>query len=282
MAKYAAEGVHVTLVTCTLGEEGEVLVPELTHLAAQHSDALGEHRISELAAACEALGVNDQRFLGGPGRWRDSGMMGLPTNDAEGAFWRADLDEAVGELVRVIREVRPQVVVTYDENGFYGHPDHIQAHRVTVRAVDLAADAGFAPELGEPWTVRKLYYTAVPKSALQRGIDLLREQGESTGFLGRAQSAEELPIGVPDAEVTAEIDASEFLDAKLAALRAHRTQVSVNGPFFALADGLGQRAWGREHYVLARGERGPGSGPYGWEDDLFAGIEDARVTEAEA
>src|SRR5205085_1887964 len=127
MAKYAAEGAHVTLITCTLGEEGEVLVPELVHLAADKDDALGEHRIGELAAAMRELGVTDHRFLGGPGRWRDSGMMGLATNDRADCFWRADLETAVGEAVKLIREVRPQVVITYNEVGSYGHPDHIQA-----------------------------------------------------------------------------------------------------------------------------------------------------------
>ena len=140
MAQYVADGAHVTLVTCTLGEEGEVLVPELAHLAADKDDALGQQRINELATAMEALGVRDHRFLGGAGHYRDSGMMGLPTNDRPECFWQADVDEAADLLVAVIREVRPQVVVTYDENGGYGHPDHIQAHRVAMRAVERAAD----------------------------------------------------------------------------------------------------------------------------------------------
>lgn len=139
MAYYAAEGAHVTLVTCTLGEEGEIHVPELAGLAAAEADQLGGYRIAELAAACAELGVTDHRFLGGAGRYRDSGMMGLPTNANPRAFWQADLDEAAGYLLEVIREIRPQVVITYDDNGFYGHPDHIQAHRVTIRAVELAA-----------------------------------------------------------------------------------------------------------------------------------------------
>src|SRR5947199_6003842 len=134
MARYAADGTHVTLVTCTLGEEGEVLVPELAGLAASKADQLGGYRIGELSAAMRALGVTDFRFLGGPGRWRDSGMMGTPANDHPRSFWRADLDEATRELVQVVREVRPQVVVTYDENGGYRHPDHTQAHRGTMAA----------------------------------------------------------------------------------------------------------------------------------------------------
>src|SRR5947209_2231958 len=160
MAWYAGAGAHVTLVTCTLGEEGEIHVPELAQLAAAEADQLGGYRIGELAAACAALGVTDHRFLGGAGHWRDSGMMGLPTNDHPRAFWRADLDTAAGLLVEVIREVRPQVLVTYDPNGFYGHPDHIQAHRVAMRAAELAGPDGPA----------KIYWTAVPVSALEAGF----------------------------------------------------------------------------------------------------------------
>ena len=132
IAKCAAEGVAVTLVTCTLGEEGEVIPPELAHLS---GDALGTHRIGELAAACAALGIADSRFLGGAGRWRDSGMMGTPPNDRPDCFWRADVDQAVDALAAVLEEVRPHAVITYDEDGGYGHPDHIQAHRVTMAAV---------------------------------------------------------------------------------------------------------------------------------------------------
>ncbi len=270
MAKYAAEHVGVTLVTCTLGEEGEVLVPELEHLAADREDGLGQHRIGELAAALEALRVTDSRFLGGPGRWRDSGMMGTPANDRPDCFWRADLDEAVRELVAVVREVRPQVVVTYDADGGYGHPDHIQAHRVTVAAVDAAADPAYAPELGEVWAVDKLYWTAVPKGALQAGIDELKAAGQSDFF--RVDSADDLPFGIPDDQVTTEVDASDHLDGKVAAMRAHRTQIAVDGPFFALSNNVGQRAFGVEHYVLARGPRGAGQGPLGREGDLFAGL----------
>jgi N-acetyl-1-D-myo-inositol-2-amino-2-deoxy-alpha-D-glucopyranoside deacetylase len=139
MARYAAEGAHVTLVTCTLGEMGEIIPPALRQLT---PDALGEYRIGELQAACDALGVRDHRFLGGSGRWRDSGMMGTPANDDPRCFWRADVDEAAGLLAGVIREVRPGVIVSYDANGFYGHPDHIQAHRVAWRACELTREDG--------------------------------------------------------------------------------------------------------------------------------------------
>ncbi len=271
MARYAAENALVTLVTCTLGEEGEVLVPELEHLASDREDGLGQHRVGELAAACEALRVTDHRFLGGPGRWRDSGMMGTPQNDRPDCFWRAEFDEAVRELVAVVREVRPQVVVTYDSNGGYGHPDHVQAHRVTVAAFDAAGDPAYAPELGEVWQAAKLYWTAIPVSALQAGIDQLKASGQ-TDFFG-ADKAEDLPFGVPDDVVTTEVDATDQLEAKTAAMRAHKTQIAVDGPFFALSNGVGRTMFGTEHFILARGDRGPGQGPYDREDDLFAGVD---------
>jgi N-acetyl-1-D-myo-inositol-2-amino-2-deoxy-alpha-D-glucopyranoside deacetylase len=268
MAKYVADGAHVTLVTCTLGEEGEILVPELEHLAANRNDALGQHRIDELADAMKALGVTDQRFLGGPGRWRDSGMMGLPTNDRSECFWQADLDEAVGALVAVVREVRPQVVITYNEDGGYGHPDHIQAHRVAVAAFDAAADPGRYPDAGTPWQPSKLYYTALPVSFLRMGWEALKELGEETPF--GVASPEELPFGDPDETVTTRIDARDHLDAKVEAMRAHRTQIQVDGPFFALSNNVGQRAFGFEHYRLVRGTPPPVGEV---EEDLFAGID---------
>ena len=270
MAKYAAEGAHVTLVTCTLGEEGEILVPELEHLGADKEDGLGQHRIGELAAAMKALGVTDHRFLGGPGRWRDSGMMGTPSNDRPDVFWQADMDVAVGELVAVVREVRPQVVVTYNENGGYGHPDHINAHRVAVGAFDAAGDAGRYPEAGEPWQPAKLYYTAFPQSVLRRGWQALKEQGEEAPF--GIRSPEELTFGDPDEIVTTEVDAGDFLEAKMDAMRAHATQISVDGPFFALSNNIGQRAFGSEFFRLVRGTPGVDLASGARETDLFAGI----------
>jgi len=265
IAKYAAEGARVTLVTCTLGELGEIIPPGLAHLAAGRQDRLGEHRIGELAAACDALGVADQRFLGGPGRWRDSGMMGLPSNDDPGCFWRADVGEAAAELAVVIGEVRPQVVVSYDANGFYGHPDHIQAHRVTLRAAALAAGAGGRP----PWRVAKVYAIAMPRTVL---ADAIKLGGAAPGRFSEAPSVADLPFGVADEEVTTVIDGRAHLPAKIAALRAHATQVAVDGEFFALSDMVGRRILGREHYTLLSGRPGPGAGPHGLEDDLFAGL----------
>ena len=214
MAKYAAEGARVTLVTCTLGELGEVIPPSLAHLAAEKEDGLGEYRIGELAAACAELGVTDHRFLGGPGRWRDSGMMGTEGNDDPRCFWRADVDQAARALLDVIAEVRPQVLLTYDAHGAYGHPDHIQAHRVAWRACELAGPD--APE--------KFYATATLESGL----------------------------------VTTEVEASAWFGAKLAAMRAHATQITVDPPFFALSDGVRRPASGIEYYTLLAGPRGPG------------------------
>jgi N-acetyl-1-D-myo-inositol-2-amino-2-deoxy-alpha-D-glucopyranoside deacetylase len=226
MAKYAAQGAQVTLVTCTLGELGEIIPPSLAHLAAEKEDRLGEYRIGELAAACAELGVTDHRFLGGPGRWRDSGMMGTQANEDPRCFWRADTDEAARALLDVIREVRPQVLVTYDANGFYGHPDHIQAHRAAWRAFELAGADGLT----------KFYATAAPESD----------------------------------RVTAEVDATAYLERKLAAMRAHATQITVSAPFFALSNHVRQQALGVEYYTLLAGPRGPASGPAGRETDLFA------------
>ncbi|HYB89024.1 MAG TPA: N-acetyl-1-D-myo-inositol-2-amino-2-deoxy-alpha-D-glucopyranoside deacetylase [Streptosporangiaceae bacterium] len=270
MAAYAARGAHVALVTCTRGELGEVIPPDLAYLAGD-GGRLGEYRAGELAAACAALGVTDHRFLGGPGRWRDSGMMGLPDNQDPRCFWRADVAEAAAELAAVIRDVAPQVVVTYDANGFYGHPDHIQAHRVTRRAVAVAADPAAAPG-GSPWRVAKLYATAVPRSVLAGAIRL--GPAPPAGFI-EAGSVADLPFGVADEEVTTEIDGTAHLAAKTAALRAHATQIAVDGPFFALADMVGQRIGGREYYTLLAGPGGGGArgaGPHGREQDLFAGL----------
>jgi N-acetyl-1-D-myo-inositol-2-amino-2-deoxy-alpha-D-glucopyranoside deacetylase len=265
MAKYAAEGAAVTLVTCTLGELGEVIPPDLAHLAWDAGGGLGRHRIAELAAACAALGVTDHRFLGGAGRWRDSGMMGTPSNDWPGSFWQADVDEAARALLGVITQVRPQVLVTYDDNGFYGHPDHIQAHRVAWRAFELADGL-----------VSKFYATAVPKSVLADAMALM--EGASSGNeLGstdftRVESVEALPFGTDDENVTTRIDARDYLDAKLAAMRAHATQIAVDSPFFALSDMVGQRALGTEYYTLLAGPASADHGPGNWETDLFAGL----------
>ena len=263
MAKYAAEGAHVTLVTCTLGEEGEIIPPGLAHLAADRDDRLAAHRIGELDAACAALGVTDHRFLGGPGRWRDSGMMGTPANDRPGCFWRADVAAAARELDAIVREVRPQVMVSYDERGFYGHPDHIQAHRVAWRAFQRSRRR---PAEG---AVAKFYATAVTRSDVSRGIEELR--GAATGFEVPSSLAD-LPFGVADEQVTTRVDVAGHLEAKLAAMRAHATQITVNGRFFALSNKIGRVVLPHEDFTLLAGLRASGPGGKDREHDLFAGI----------
>jgi N-acetyl-1-D-myo-inositol-2-amino-2-deoxy-alpha-D-glucopyranoside deacetylase len=239
----------VTLVTCTLGELGEIIPPALRHLL---PGELGEYRAGELARACEALGVTDHRFLGGAGRWRDSGMMGLPDNDDPRCFWRANVDEAAAELAAIVREVAADVIVTYDANGFYGHPDHIQAHRVARRAHETTDGTA------------NFYATAMPRSVLAEAVTLPAD----SWFASAAGSS----VGVPDEEGTTEIDATRYLDAKLAAMRAHETQITVDGEFFALSNDVGLRVSGTEYYTLLAGPRGP-RGPRGpgmpYERDLF-------------
>jgi len=259
MALYAASGAQVTLITCTRGEEGEVLVPALSHLASHEKDELGAHREIELATAMAELGVKDHRFLGAPTkRWRDSGMMGTPQNERPDTFWNADFNEVVAQLVHVIDEVRPQVVVTYDEFGGYGHPDHIQAHRITMAAMEKS-----------DWKVSKAYWNVMPRSVLKVAMDAMKEQGSD--FFG-AENIEDVPFAKPDELVSAVVNGDDFVDAKMSALKAHETQITVDGPFFALSNMLGQGVFGKEYYQLVRGEA---AGPFdenGRETDLFAGV----------
>ncbi|HEY3529560.1 MAG TPA: N-acetyl-1-D-myo-inositol-2-amino-2-deoxy-alpha-D-glucopyranoside deacetylase [Nocardioides sp.] len=276
MAKYAAEGAGVTLVTCTGGERGEILVPELTHLAHDQEDALAEHRRGELADAMKALGVTDHRFLGGFGRYSDSGMVWHEDGHAiagddrpANAFWDADLAEAATLLVEVIREVRPQVLVTYDEFGSYGHPDHIQAHRVATYAAHLAAVPTFRRDLGEPWEIAKIYWTSMSETRWRRSLRAIRDAGDTTSFQGMDPDGP-LPMATPDDDLAAEIDATAYADRKVAALQAHRTQIEVDGPFFALSNHVGNQVLGVESYRIAKGTPAPGSD--GLETDLFAGL----------
>jgi N-acetyl-1-D-myo-inositol-2-amino-2-deoxy-alpha-D-glucopyranoside deacetylase len=279
MAAYAARGTQVTLVTCTLGEEGEVLVPDLAHLAADKEDGLGRHRITELANAMRELGVTDHRFLGGPGHFRDSGMAWHEDGHAvagedvkEGTFWRADLLAASDLLVEVIREVRPQVLVTYDQFGGYGHPDHIQAHRVAMYASLLAAVPSYRLDLGDPWDIAKVYWGAMSESRMREGLRALRAAGDETAFRGMDPDGPLPPFIVPDHLLSAVVVADDYADAKIRAMKAHATQIEVDGPFFALSNNIGNQVWGTEFYRLAKGTQGP-TNDDGLETDLFAGLE---------
>jgi N-acetyl-1-D-myo-inositol-2-amino-2-deoxy-alpha-D-glucopyranoside deacetylase len=278
MARYVAEGVGVTLVTCTGGEMGEILVPELEHLAADRDDTLAEQRQVELANAMKALGVTDHRYLGGFKRYRDSGMQWHPDGHAvpadevhANAFWNADLTEAASHLVAVIREVRPQVLVTYDEFGGYGHPDHIQAHRVATYGAALAAVPSYRPELGEAHDVAKIYWGAMSASRMRQGLRDLRAAGDTTTFEGMDPDGKMPPFIAEDDVLTAAVDAEQYAGAKMEAMRAHRTQIAVDGPFFALSNNQGNEIWGTEFFRIAKGTPAPAE-PGGLEDDLFAGL----------
>ena len=259
MAMYAHLGAQVTLVTCTRGEEGEVLVTDLAHLAAHESDLLGEHRVLELAEAMKSLGVNDHRFLGeGEIKFRDSGMMGTEANNQLDTFWSADFEYATELLVKVIDEVRPHVLITYDEFGGYGHPDHIQAHRVAMAAAEKSS-----------WEIQKIYWNVMPKSVIQDGIDRMKELGSD--FMG-AESADDLPFAKDDSFVHALIDGSEYVHQKMEAMKAHATQIAVDGPFFALSNNLGLQIWGNEYYTLVKGQKHEPYDSQGHESDLFSGV----------
>ncbi|AUH40808.1 N-acetyl-1-D-myo-inositol-2-amino-2-deoxy-alpha-D-glucopyranoside deacetylase [Streptomyces sp. CMB-StM0423] len=269
MARYAAEGALVTLVTCTRGEEGEVIPPALARLGPERDDALGPHRAGELAAAMRALGVTDHRFLGGPGRFRDSGMQGLDQNGRPGTFWSAGVDEAAGLLVPVIRGVRPQVLVTYDPRGGYGHPDHVQAHRVATRAAELAAAASYGADTAEPWAVARIYWTCIARSAAEKGLAELAAAGHH--FPGTATVAD-LPGVVDDGEVTSAVAGGAYAAAKARAMAAHETQITVAGGAFALSNGLGQPILTTEQFRLAGGAEAARRDPGAVETDLFAEV----------
>jgi N-acetyl-1-D-myo-inositol-2-amino-2-deoxy-alpha-D-glucopyranoside deacetylase len=259
MAMYAALGAEVTLVTCTRGEEGEVLVEEHAHKAAAHDDLLGDHRVIELAEAMKALGISDHRFLGEPHfKYRDSGMMDTEPNKRPDCFWQADLDSAAHHLVAVIEEVKPHILITYDEFGGYGHPDHIQAHRVAMAAAEKSE-----------WQIQKIYWNVTPRSVIQEGIDKMKELGSD--FMG-AESADDLPFCKDDSFVSAHIDGNPYVNQKMDAMRAHATQIAVDGPFFALSNNLGLQVWGNEYYTLVKGQKSEPFDELGRETDLLAGV----------
>jgi N-acetyl-1-D-myo-inositol-2-amino-2-deoxy-alpha-D-glucopyranoside deacetylase len=268
IAHYVALGAQVQVVTCTLGEEGEIIGDRWAGLAADRADQLGGYRIGELTAALRALGIDEPNYLGGAGRWRDSGMAGTPQRGPE-RFMDADEREAVGALVAIIREQRPHVVVTYDPNGGYGHPDHIQTHRVTTAAVAASATADFP---GEPWAVPKFYWTVLADSALDAGWGALNPEDLLPGWAIPPREA--FHFGYADADIDAVVQAGpEALAAKAAALAAHATQVVVGptGRACALSNNMALPIGAEEHYVLVAGAAGERD-ERGWETDLLAGL----------
>ncbi len=290
MAKSVLEGQRVVLVTCTRGELGEIVVPELD--TPENHRRLGEIRAGELEDAMSELGVTDWENLG----YRDSDMMGRIGNTDARSFWQADLDEAARRLVYLIRLYRPHVVTTYNEFGGYGHPDHIRTHDVTVRAWPRAGDPAWypeqlAPEHGgtgpasdagglAPWAPLKLYETAIPASTRQAMQERMEAAGESWWSPPENATPEELvefearmaKMLVPDDAITTWIDISgEPLERKWRALNRHVTQMSPKAPFLRFGIEGWREYWTREAYVL-RESRVPTSLP---ETDVFAGVEAA-------
>lgn len=287
MAAAVRSGVAVTLLTCTRGEEGEVMVADLGHLLGDR-EALARHRTRELERAMTALGVGDHRFLTAPGHergFRDSGMAGTAANERADSLVRADLLVTATAVAAVIREVRPHVLLTYDELGGYGHPDHVAAHRAAMYGAQLAT-APYRPDLGPRWDVPKIYWSAGPRSvvlpALARaGSGLPAGQVEDPVLASDPDRwrAHPDPSAYPvtdDALVTTRIDASDQIGAKREALRAHATQLRVEGERFALTNGIALPLSGVEYYRLAKGTghpAAPGAGGLdALETDLFAGL----------
>lgn len=249
IARYAAApDTSVTLVTCTLGEQGEVIPAELAELAPERGDQLGGYRAGELAAACAALGVRDHRYLGGIGRWRDSGMAlaghgvraAMPERLHPRALARPEaFDEQVDQLVAVLEEVRPQVVVTYGPDGGYGHPDHVRAHEITAAAVRRVP--------------ARMFCTVVGRSTLDTGLSKLAGRN---GLPFRVPEPDELP-SVPDETIRVRVDVTGQRAARVAAMRAHATQVAVwsddEVTAFAVSNFVAQPLLDVEEYVPADG-----------------------------
>ncbi|MDA0252648.1 MAG: N-acetyl-1-D-myo-inositol-2-amino-2-deoxy-alpha-D-glucopyranoside deacetylase [Actinomycetota bacterium] len=261
MAYYAAAGAEVTVVTCTLGEEGEIIGERWAQLGVDAADQLGGYRIGELTAALHQLGLPGPRFLGGAGCWRDSGMAGTPPRRRT-RFVDADIAETAGQLADVIAELRPHVVVTYDPDGGYGHPDHIQAHRVTTAAIGLATDR---------WRVPKFYWTVVSASAFRAALDALGGEDVLPDWIWPPA---EVSIGFTDDRITAAIDASGHVAAKVAAIEAHATQMVLGptGRAFTLSNKMVLPVLAEEHYILVSGQPGE-TDEKGWERDLLAGVD---------
>jgi N-acetyl-1-D-myo-inositol-2-amino-2-deoxy-alpha-D-glucopyranoside deacetylase len=259
LARAAADGHHTVVVTCTGGEEGE----NLAGIDLGGED-LPTHRRRELAAALAALGVHEHEELG----YRDSGMAGTEANEHPDSFHRAPLEEAASRLATIIRRVRPHVVVSDDRHGTYGHPDHVKAHHVTVRAVALAADEG-ADLPGAAWRVPKRYVHTLGRRRLLAVHQALLAAGVPSPFGAEGITHEDdLPFGTPDDELTSVVDIRDHLDRKQEALRAHRSQIGADSFFLNTPPTLREPMFGTEEFVLEDGPA-PASRP---ETDLFDGL----------
>ena len=256
LAKYTAEGFRTVLAYGTRGEAGDILNPAF--VAPKPGLDIKEIRKIELEKAVKVLAVGKVFYLG----YRDSGMAGSPENDNPHAFARADIREATARLVEIIRHVRPQVIVTYNEKGTYLHPDHIMANRVTLRAFEASADPQFdIREALEPWQPSKLYYTAIPLERIRRMHRIVKERGEEPSFDPEV-------IGTPEEKITAVVDVREYLSQKLEALNCHQSQLNPKSVIRRMSAELREEAMGYEHFECVRGCARADTK----ENDLFEGI----------
>ena len=247
LAKYAAQGVRTILVTCTNGELGNAPDGTAPGDPGHDEDLVTKHRRAELDKSCQLLNISELVMLG----YHDSGMMGWPQNEAPEAFWNTPVEDAARRLADLIEEHKPQVVVTYDENGFYGHPDHIQANRITLAALKLTD------------LPQKLYYPVIPLSAMAR----FREVLERAGTEPPQEASDTADFGTPDELIAAYVDCSEFAEVKFRALEAHSSQTD-NSFFLDLGLDLFKEIFSTEVFVRAHDK----TGAVIPEDDLFAGL----------
>lgn len=271
MARYVSEGAKVTLVTCTLGELGEILVPEWAHFSPAE---LGEHRRVEIDEAMRVIGVSDHVFLGGAGRYHDSGMatddngkVVPPADIPAEAFWHADLLEAADLLVEIIRHRRPQVIITYDPHGNYGHPDHIQAHRVTMYATVLAASPSHRPDLGAPWQAARVLWNSHNTAMWEKAYEIARERGIELWPDGERDTGS---FGPDPSQLVAVIPTGPWLDVCRRALACYRSQVDPGMPFWQFFQISQELPGSGEAYLLGWGEPFERDGSQA--DDLFEGL----------
>ncbi|MDQ3612171.1 MAG: N-acetyl-1-D-myo-inositol-2-amino-2-deoxy-alpha-D-glucopyranoside deacetylase [Actinomycetota bacterium] len=258
----AQRGFRAAVVTCTGGERGEVFGAGMD--PAEVGPRLPEVRREELTRALGILGAGSPRWLG----YRDSGMAGTDGNDDPASFWRADVDEAVGRLVAHLREFRPDVVVTYDPYGGYGHPDHVQTHRVGLLAAEACAVPALYPQAGDAWRVAKIYLATIPKSAIAVWASELAARGLPSPF-DDVGDIDDVPMGTPDEHVTTVVDVRAVLDRKMTALYAHASQLAPDSFFLNIPDDLRATAFGTEWFARLRSDVAVPDG----EDDLFAGLD---------
>ncbi|GAA2143639.1 PIG-L family deacetylase [Kitasatospora kazusensis] len=251
LGRYAAEGVRTVLVTCTDGGCGDGPGGTKPGDPGHDPAAVAELRRAELEASCEILKISHLELLG----YADSGMMGWPANDKPGSFWTTPVQDAAARLGELMLHYRPDVVVTYDENGFYGHPDHIQANRITMAALELT---GLTP---------KVYWTTAPRSMMQKFGEVMREFGADWDEPGPSEAEELSEIGLPDEEITTWVDTTEFGSQKFDALAAHASQTE-NIFFLQMGKERFTELMGMETFVRVRDTTGAALP----ENDLFAGL----------